>query len=639
MCGICGIWNYQSGNPVEKATIRDMTQSMVHRGPDAEGFYFDHDIGLGHRRLGIVDLEGGHQPLSNEVQTIWLVCNGEIYNHLKLRRELVAKGHRFRTKSDSEVIVHLYEEYGEESLGKLNGMFAFALWDKKEKKLLLARDRLGIKPLAYVITDGKFIFASEIKTLFEHPNVKPSLDRSLVSLYFRLSYVPSCYSIFSDVKKLLPGHYLVCKDGSVEVKQYWDVTQWDSINGDRAEISERISRQFKRSVRRRLMSDVPIGAFLSGGIDSSAIVATMREQLGGQIKTYSVSFSDSKAYDESEYACLVAKTFETDHKVIRMNGISADDLVNVVTYLDEPLADPAAIPLYKLFQLASKEVKVILNGDGGDELFGGYRRYVWDQLATSLAGMPELGKGALASVLGMMQRLPGSLGETFERGSRFVSALRLAETQRYASWLVPYGDEINNVLAKDLLAEDQSEMAIMEWYKTYFSNPKTSDRVNVLGYVDTKTYLPDGLLQKGDRMSMAHSVECRFPFLDHDLVELSARIPGHLKLAGFQTKKILRRAFRDVLPKEITSRKKRGFSVPLRYWLKGEFLLNAEEILLDASVSRWCFFDRKGMERLLRLHREGSPIYAGTVWALLVFAVWYDHFLQEQKQRVYGIVG
>ncbi len=630
MCGIAGIMSL-SDKPVRLEEVRSMCDAMVHRGPDDEGFHISPGVGIGMRRLSIIDLEGGHQPVQNEDGTIWIVFNGEIYNFQGLRKSLENQGHRFRTDSDTEVIVHLYEQYGENCVEKLRGMFAFAIWDQKRRKLLIARDRLGKKPLFYTVAGGRLIFGSELKVVLQMPEVEREISWPAVSHYLASMCTPLDESIIEGVHKLQPGHLLVATPWrGVEVKQYWDLHFDPDYTKSEGYFTERLRDLLEESVRLRMISDVPLGAFLSGGVDSSAVVATMSRLSSRPVKTFSIGFEE-KEYNELDYAREVAQRFGTDHHelVIEPNVLGLID--DLAWYLDEPFGDSSAIPTYMVSKLASEHVTVVLSGDGGDELFAGYDRYVKERKERRLGLIPKPAR-KLAAMIG--RQMPEGA-----KGRNFLKHLGYDGMDRYLD-------------ANTLFKSDEKANLLQEavWSRVQATDPAESRRsfmrkehghwLSSLQYVDTKMYLANDILTKVDRMSMAHSIEARVPLLDHKLVEFAATIPPELKLRGNTTKYIFKKAMEGILPMETLYRPKRGFAVPLSRWFRGQLSSFSRDLLLDSTSRQRGIFNPKYIERLLTMNENGREMDL-QLWSLITFELWCRRFMdrraRERSWRVSGM--
>jgi len=621
VCGIAGIVRWDHA-PVFEHEIRSMCGAMAHRGPDDEGIYLGDGVALGMRRLSIIDVDNGRQPVSNEDGSVWIVFNGEIYNYQELRRDLERSGHTFRTASDTETIVHLYEELGPRCVDRLRGMFAFAIWDMPRRQLLLARDRLGIKPLYFAERDGELLFSSELKPILQLPGVTPSVSWEAASHLFTFLATPPSQSIVEGVRKLEPARIATASEGRpLKIERYWNVEFVPDLESTEDELVEKLRALLVESVILHEISDVPIGAFLSGGIDSSTIVATMARLATGRVKTFSIGFAEA-GYDEVEYARQVAHAFGTDHHEL----ILRPDVVNVVEdltwYLDEPFGDTSAIPTYMVSKLASEHVKVVLSGDGGDELFGGYDKYVVEQNERRFDRVPA-----------GIRRLAGAAGDAMPdgmRGRRFLQHVALDGPRRYldASTMFRPGqlrallrdDVFDEVSRHDPLA---ASLAALE--------PKGGDWLSAIQYNDLEHYLPLDILTKVDRMTMAHSIEARPPLLDHKLVEFAATVPAHMRLRNGTTKYIFKRAMRGILPDAIIDRPKQGFAVPLAKWFRGELSGFTRDLLLSATCRHRGFFKSSYIEQLLRQHDQGRDLSL-QLWTVLSFELWCRRFLDASPR-------
>ncbi len=628
MCGICGIVGFDGLTPEIRETVRAMCSAIVHRGPDDEGYYCDDRVALGMRRLSIIDLATGHQPIANEDGTIWTVFNGEIYNFPVLREELQAKGHTFTTRSDTEVIVHLYEEHGPDFVRKLNGMFAIALWDKGRRRFMLIRDRLGIKPLHYFIKDRKLYFASEIKALLA-AGCPRDIDPEALSQYFSFEYIPAPRTVFKPIIKILPGHHLTLADGRLETGRYWDVRFRGREVPERSDedYADEIRRRLKESVRMRLISDVPLGVFLSGGIDSSAVTALMSETASGRIQTYSIGFRE-KSFNELDYARTVAERFGTDHTEFVVESRQVKDLVPVLMpFLDEPLADASVIPTFIISKLARKHVTVALAGDGGDELFAGYDTYKAARLAALYRKVPRLVRRGIIGP--MVRRLPASAKRlSFEfKAKKFAAGAEYPPEISNVIWWGAYApDEKRRLFSPDFQATlDLDPFAPVAFHRDQGPGPE-ADALDRLAYLDLKLYLQDDLLVKVDRMSMANSLEIRVPFLDYTFVEFAATIPSRLKLKGMTSKYILKKALRDLLPASVLSRKKIGFDIPLGPWIRDELWDFANDVLSPAGLARHGFFNGAYVQKLLAEHKAGAHNHRQLLWPLIIFQFWHQHY-------------
>jgi asparagine synthase (glutamine-hydrolysing) len=616
MCGIAGIirWNHQS---VVEDELRAMCRMMVHRGPDEEGIYLGDGVGLGMRRLSIIDLEGGQQPVSNEDGTVWVVFNGEIYNYKELHRQLERNGHRFRTASDTESIVHLYEEYGTRCVDHLRGMFAFAIWDSRQKRLMLARDRLGIKPLYYAETDDGVAFASELKPMLALPQIDRTVNWQALSHLFTFMATPASQSIINGVCKLEPARLAVADRGrSLRIERYWDVDFEPDEHSSEQELIEQLREVLADAVAAHEISDVPVGAFLSGGIDSSAVVATMAaRQPDRKIKTFSVGFVED-GYDELAHARKVAAAFGTDHHEVVLRPDVVSIVEDLAWYLDEPFGDTSAIPTYIVSKLAAEHVTVVLTGDGGDELFAGYDKYVVERREREYDRVPA----AIRSMAGAI----GAAMPEGTRGRRFLRHLALDGPKRYldASTLFRI-DEMEQLFQTSAFEQVSRFDPWVERLSYLYSG---RDWMSAAQYCDLNTYLPLDILTKVDRMTMAHSIEARPPLLDHRLVEFAAKIPARFRLRETTTKYLLKQAMRGILPDDIIDRPKHGFAIPLARWFRGELSGFARDILLSDMCRQRGFFDVSYVERLLRLNQRGRDLDLH-LWTILSFELWCRHVL------------
>jgi len=619
MCGICGVIGL-----VDPSILRRMTQTLAHRGPDDDGFHLADGVALGVRRLSIIDLAGGHQPITNEDGTLTVVFNGEIYNHRELRARLESRGHHFLTHTDTEVLAHLYEEYGDASVHLLQGMFAYALWDAKRRRLLLVRDRLGIKPLYYTERRDSLVFASEAKALFQHPDVKAEVDFDALDLYLSLRYVPGPDTLFRGVKKLPPGHLLIRENGRSEIRRYWELVLGDfqpAVNLDEA--VEEFGVLLRDTVRAHLISDVPVGVLLSGGLDSSAVTALVAGAAERPVTTFTVGFDLLGAHNELAEARATACHLGTDHHELVLKPDAAELLPKLAWHLDEPVADPAALPTYLICRFARQSVPVVLTGEGGDELLAGYPRYVWFARARRM-------QRALPRWLREDVLLP--LGRLAPVGARYHRALDnlLAERDdaaRHLHWVAG----LDPVLLPGLLSPDVRAAVrpgrAAELVAPYLCGGRSGAVVQQLMALDVHTWLVDDVLHKMDRMSMAASVEARVPFLDHRLVEFVASLPLRVKLANLGTKTLLKRAMGPLLPAATIRRRKHAFQIPLDQWVWGPLAGFVRDVLLDPQARGRGWFDPKGVAALLAPQRNGRPADGQSVWTLLCLELWAREFL------------
>jgi len=627
MCGISGKLYFDPARPVERELLERMNAVLAHRGPDDAGVYCQGAVGLAHRRLSIIDLSpAGHQPMSNEDGTIWIVFNGEIYNFQELRSRLAGGGHRFRSHTDTEVILHLYEERGVGCLESLRGMFAFAIWDAPRRQLFLARDRLGKKPLCYQQDAEAFRFASEAKAILQDPAVEARPDPAGISHYLTYGYVPSPGSAFQGMRKLPPAHYLVCRDGRVEVVRYWRLRRDWKLAHSEEEWCQEIRSRLEEAVRLRLISDVPLGAFLSGGIDSSAVVAMM-SHTAGVVKTFSIGFEEPE-YDELRFARLVAERFGTEHHELVVRPDAAAVLPKLTWHYDEPFGDSSAVPTYYVAQMTRRYVTVALNGDAGDENFGGYDRYVANLLAASFDRWPGAGLFRRAIRWGLrLWPQGGRRTSLFTRGRRFLDGLTEVPERRYARWFCHfYGDRKDELLSPEFRASLDGADAL-DLLLAAYRESDAPDFVDATLGVDAALYLPDDLLVKVDIASMAHSLEARSPFLDHEFMEFAATIPSNLKVRGRTKKYILKRALADLLPKEILHRPKMGFGVPIDHWLRHELRELAYDTLLGPRGLARGYFRRGTVQRLLDEHVGGKANWHYLLWTLLMLELWHRTYV------------
>lgn len=619
MCGICGIYNVGSGEPVSRQLVKAMADTMVHRGPDAEGLYVSGPVGLGHRRLSIIDLAGGSQPMSNRDGSIWVAFNGEIYNFQELREDLTQKGHRFKTKSDTEAIVHLYEEVGEECFRYLRGMFAIALWDQRAQKLVLARDRVGKKPLFYAYDGSRIVFGSELKALLQVPGVSRELDPEAVSDYFSLLYIPAPKSVFKNVRKVRPGHYMVVSPQGLREVQYWDLSFQKTDALSEREWCERILDAYREAVRIRLVSDVPLGAFLSGGVDSSSVVALMSELTREPVITSSIGFQE-KEFDELPYARLVAARFHTKHHEQIIVPDAAGIVGRLAWHYDEPFADASAVPTYYVSKVARRHVTVALSGDGGDEHFAGYRRYYFDHRENRIrrvipATVRRLLFGTLASLYPKADWAPRCL-----RGKATFESLALSPVEGYFYSVSACRPALKAQLLHQDLQKCLAGYDTLDVFRQYYEKADTADPLSRIQYVDIKTYLTDDILVKVDRASMANSLEVRAPILDHRFMELVATIPSHMKLQGRTGKYIFKKALQDHLPDEILYRDKMGFAVPLATWLRKDLKEMAQSLLLSRQDDG--LLNQAAVQQVWNEHQSGWLDRSTELWTLLMFRLW-----------------
>ncbi len=611
MCGICGICASGNSDGIELRTLEAMSDALSHRGPDGNGLFLKSCVALGHRRLSIIDLAGGGQPMSNDDGSLTVVFNGEIYNYVELRRDLCSRGRQFRTDSDTEVLLHLYEESGDKCLAALNGMFAFALWDGRRRRLFAARDRMGEKPLYYCVRNGKLLFASELKSLMQYPGFEPSLDATSLDEYLAFGYVPAPHTIFKDVHKLPAAHALVWEHGGLRTYRYWEPAVPPADRLTEQEYVDELKRRLEASVQIRLRSDVPLGAFLSGGIDSSAIVALASMQHAESLETFSVGF-DFQEFDESPYARAVAERYRTRHHQITVSDLDVSIFGELVQHFDEPFADPSAIPTYYVAREAKRFVTVCLSGDGGDELFAGYDRYHEPALERLLGRAPRSLRRHL------LEPLAGAWPERM-RGKGLLERAAAIGAERYQRHVGIFDPPSRQRLLRQTAQRDSR--AGNGAFERFF-NENGRDEVAIRQLTDQLTYLPEDVLVKVDRTSMKSALEVRVPFLDHTVVEWVNAMPTDMKLRGGCSKYILKRMLHDLLPADILQRPKRGFGIPIRNWLRGDLVSFAHDLLLSPNSRCARLFDRAELSRLVERHQRGPRDLSRRLWALLWLEQW-----------------
>ena len=625
MCGIAGfIRTNRDTSPHDEALVHQMCQTIIHRGPDDEGIFAKHGVGLGIRRLSIIDLAGGHQPVHNEDQTIWVVFNGEIYNFPELRRELEGRGHRFYTNTDTEVIVHAYEDLGAQCVRKFRGMFAFAVYDQRRRSLLLARDRLGIKPLYYAVSQDRLLFGSEIKAIVAAAPELVEIDNRGLMQYFAFGYIPDPVTAFTHIRKLPPGHLLEFVDGKAKVQQYWELPAYgtrESISEE--ECLEELEKRLAEAVRIRLISDVPLGALLSGGTDSSLVVALMARASSKPVQTFSIGFRNDD-FNELQHARLVADRFGTEHHELVVQPDIAQTLHTLTGFLEEPFGDSSMLPTYYVSRLARQHVTVALSGDGGDELFAGYDRYgiclrrrVFDLIP------PWIGRWYRTRIY---PHLPHSM-----RGRKFAYNITLPWHERYLDGLVFFSahERENSLFSDDFQRLSWQHEDPLDLFRSYFATVRARDALDELLYLDTKTYLTADILTKVDRMSMATSLEVRVPILDHVFLEWVTGLPARYKLRGSKQKYIFKKlAERVGVPRQVLYRRKQGFALPLAHWIRHELKNELSGLLLEPRTLQRGYFNPVAIERLLNEHLRGWRDHSSTLWQLIVFELWHRNFLE-----------
>ncbi|HED36485.1 MAG TPA: asparagine synthase (glutamine-hydrolyzing) [Gammaproteobacteria bacterium] len=626
MCGIAGFtqFNHQFGN---KQTLEKMGNAILHRGPDAGGVYLHDNIGLSHRRLSIIDLsESGNQPMVSHDGRYIIVFNGEIYNFLALRDELIKQNYPFKTHTDTEVLLALYEQCGKDVLDKINGMFAFAIWDTMHQSLFIARDRIGKKPLYYYKQDNDIVFASELKAILTLPGIPRKIRLEAVYDFFAYQYIPDPKTIFENIYKLEPGHYLEITENSFTKTKYWDISFAKQNNKSTSEIKKELQQLLKECTKKRMISDVPLGAFLSGGVDSSGIVAMMTQDSDSEVTTCSIGFDDDQ-FNETEFAKAVAEKYYTKHHELTVHQNVNDSLEKIVSYFDEPFADPSLVPTYYVSELARQKVTVAIAGDGGDEVFAGYEKYTTDNIENNLRKLfPKIIRTTLfpffASIL-------ERCNNTYcKKGSSLLHSLSLSPAMGfYVS-----NSQITDSLWRDIITDDtrdklgsyQPSQITTDFYEQCDGN----DHLSRILYTDMKTYLPGGILVKVDRMSMANSLEVRAPILDFKLMEFAATLPSNLKYNNGEKKYILKEAFKDYLPDDILYRKKMGFSVPLADWLRNEIKPLAEQKLFNSSSGLNNYFKTSEIRKIWDQHQSGERDYSTPLWSMLMFQMWWDNYMQ-----------
>lgn len=631
MCGICGKFNFLNGRPVEDDLLDRMCRQLWHRGPDDQGMYIKNHIGLGMRRLSIIDVAGGHQPIHNEDKTIWVVCNGEIYNFLELRDDLERRGHVFLTNSDTEVIVHAYEAFGMDFLGKLRGMFAIALWDSDKQRLVLARDRVGKKPLYYTVSNGALLFASEIKSLLQDAFVSRQVDPRALDLYLTYQFVPAPLTMFQGILKLPPASMLVCQKGAITVEPYWRLDDTPADTFEPEECSERLIGLLRESVKLRMISDVPLGAFLSGGLDSSLVTALMAEQSRGPVKTFSIGFEEEE-FSELQFARAVAERFGTDHQELIVKPDIAELIPKLVGHFDEPFGDSSAIPTYYLAEMTRRSVTVALSGDGGDELFAGYWKY---PLFEQMIRQPQLisrVKTGLHRGFSVVDPTMFREGSTVGRLVRSMIVRTMSPESRNFHWLSYFDPYSKRRMYSDEMTRHLFSHNAESWYAGQLDRSHRQDAMSRILMADFISYLPDDLLTKVDMTSMANSLEVRCPLLDHHLVEYAARIPWSYKVRHGGTKWILKKACAGLIPGEILGRHKQGFAIPVNRWLRTSLKQYAYDTLMHGKgTGVETYFVKDYVERLLAAHMSGVADYGGKLWLLLIFAVWHQRCIEGQR--------
>ncbi len=625
MCGICGVVNRDQNDFVDFADVKRMCDVITHRGPDDEGRFVHKNVGIGMRRLSIIDLVTGSQPIFNEDRSVAIVFNGEIYNHNDIRHELEAKGHRFASKSDTEAIVHAYEEYGVECPKKLNGMFGFSIWDDRKKRLFLARDRVGIKPLYYYVDDDRLVFGSELKSILQIRNVPRAVEPKALDTFLTFEYIPSPLTIFKGIYKLPPGHWLVYENGNIKIEKYWQLDYRPSQKSEN-ELRDELLEILYDAVKIRLMSDVPLGAFLSGGLDSSSIVAMMSRAMNEPVKSFSIGFENA-TYNELPYARTVAKHFNTDHyeEIIKPDAVSLTQ--KIIRQLDEPFGDFSVFPTFMVSEMARKHVTVVLSGDGGDELLAGYDTYIAERMAKQYARLPAfLRRGAIEPIVNLLPPTEKKKG-FINKAKRFIEGTRLPPQLQHTRWMIFLQQAEKNLLYTPDFLHSLNGHNPHKFIEEKIEHISSNDPLDQQEYIDITTYLVDDILVKVDRMSMANSLEARVPLLDHRFVEFAATIPGDLRLQGKRTKHILKESMKGILPEFILNRGKEGFSIPIKNWMKKELKPMMLDALSETKVKQSGFFDPAYVNRLIDDHLRGKENHSHRLWALMMFQMWGEEYL------------
>ncbi len=634
MCGIAGFTQFtQAEGTID--TLKAMGNTIYHRGPDAGGEYLDDYVGLAHRRLSIIDLsEAGNQPMFSSDGLLVIAFNGEIYNFLELRKELEQQGYNFKTHTDTEVILALYQQEGEACLEKLNGMFAFALWDKQQQQLFIARDRIGKKPLYYFQRGGRFAFASEIKALLTLPDIPRDIRLDAVYDFFAYQYIPDPKSIFKHIHKLPPGHYMTISAKGIDIQQYWDMSLKHISSDTEARLTDQLLELMTRCTRRRMISDVPLGAFLSGGIDSSGVVAMMAKINDTPVKTCSIGF-DEKKFNETEFAQIVADQYKTEHYELTVHQNVKDNLEKIVRFFDEPFADPSLVPTYFVSELAQQQVTVAISGDGGDEVFAGYEKYSIDAIENRLRKkLPHWLRKKIFPKLAKL--LAKSNATVCRKGKSLLTSLSLEPAMGFYLSNAMIEDRHWNALIKPEIKNKLGDYHPSKITTDIYESSDGQDHLAKILYTDMKTYLPGGILVKVDRMSMANSLEVRAPILDKDVIEFAATLPSELKFHKGDKKHILKEAFKPLLPDDVLYRKKMGFSVPLANWLRNEIKDLAEDYLFTKSNGIQQFFDMQAVQKLWQQHQSVKADHSTLLWSMLMFQMWWYNYMQTDSHKPAG---
>lgn len=635
MCGIAGVLNFDHSQPIDPGVLQRMCDVIAHRGPDDEGFYVNGSVGLGMRRLSIIDIDGGHQPIFSQDGSLCIVFNGEIYNHQAIRKEMIARGHVYKTQTDTESILHLYETFGVKCVEHLRGMFAFAIWDNRRRELFIARDRVGIKPLFYRVENDRLIFASEIKSILQYPGVPREIDWQALDTYFALSYITAPRTIFQGIAKLLPGHYLLWRNGNIHIEKYWELVYSPNLQAKLGDLCAEFLHVLREAVDLHMVSDVPLGAFLSGGIDSSVIVALMSERMSEPVKTFTIGFGGAGGSyaDERLAARLVADRYRTSHTEMELLPRLEDGFMEKnVTAFDEPFADASSLPTYYVSQLARNQVKVALSGLGGDELLGGYERHLGLALSASYTRLPRwLRQGIVAPVIG---NIPESRKGTYLLNyvKRFVQSSDLPPAGRYFA----YQTLLDSVQRTALLADEVRHARLAGRIEAecgdYYHAPNATHLLDRALYHDVNVFLPDDILANTDRISMLHALEVRVPFLDHKLMEFCATIPAAFKIKGLQKKYLLKKAAADLLPRNLLHKRKQGFVGPMAMWFRHDLKDYVHDMLSETNLKTHGYLNPQSVHRILDEHFSRQKQHHKLIWALLNFQVWYQLYMTSDAR-------
>jgi len=626
MCGIVGVINANQRS-LDRRVLEGMNRCIVHRGPDDDGFYLRENVGLAMRRLSIIDLAHGKQPIHNHDRTKWIVFNGEIYNYQQLREDLEKRGHRFYTNSDTEAIVHLYDEYGVDCVQHLRGMFAFAIWDETDKSLFVARDRVGKKPLLYSFQkNGTFVFGSEFRALLAHPDVSREVDYRAIDSYLSYFCVPAPQTAFRQIRKLEPAHWLRWKDGQIEIKRYWQPDFSKKIKISETEAEEETVRILRESTKLRMISEVPLGAFLSGGVDSSTVVALMAQESSQPVKTFSIGFEEQD-YSELKYAKQVAEAVGAEYHEFIVKPDALEVLPILVRHYGEPFADPSALATYYVARETRKYVTVALNGDGGDESFGGYERHLAMRLAEKYHRLPKFLRQTIVEKL--FDAIPTSeiKRNRFRDAKRFLKVAALPKTERYSRWLSSYRPEDKLELYTEAFQKEIAGYNSYQIFDKWFAKANGSGVLDATLLTDMMTYLPNDLLVKVDIASMAVSLEARSPFLDHHLIEFAASLPENLKVKNLELKYLLKKIAAKLVPKEVVHRRKMGFGIPISHWFRGEMKDFVKQILLSEKFAGRGIANPKYVEKLVSQHIEAKEDHSWKIWILIMLELWFQEFI------------